>query len=401
MDPRVIKTEAQYEAYLAEAQKLIVLDPAAGTAEGDRLELLALLVEKYERDRFPIEAPDPIDAIVFRMNEQGLHQKDLIPFIGSKGRVSEILNRKRPLTVNMIRALSTGLGIPAEVLLAQQAEVESKEPPFDWRLFPVKDMKARGWLQARADEPMEAAVKRFFAQLGLRNEPAALFSRSFAGNATGPSVKFALLAWVTRVLIRARAVKKNVGAFGPGKVSADLLREVAQLSWSERGPLLAQEYLAKHGIVLVLEPHLPSTRLDGAAMVDEDGTPVIALTVRYDRLDNYWFTLLHELAHLHKHLRQPSMTFVDDVELEDSTDPLEVEANRIARDAFVPRTIWKRSDAYRHQTVEAILKLAQEQKIHPAVVAGRIRRETKNFRVLNQLLGQGCVRRLFPQVNWS
>ncbi|WP_230586887.1 ImmA/IrrE family metallo-endopeptidase, partial [Ralstonia solanacearum] len=125
--------------------------------------------------------------------------------------------------------------------------------------------------------------------------------------------------------------------------SSEFLREIAQLSWFEQGPLLAVEFLEKHGIVVVIEPQLKGTALDGAALKDSDGTPIIALTLRQDRLDNFWFTLLHEVAHLWKHVDQDE-TFLDDLDAS-SEDRREVEANRLAREAFIPRVTWKRSDA--------------------------------------------------------
>jgi len=89
----------------------------SGTPEGDRLDVLATLIEAYESANYPVDLPDPIDAILFRMEQQGLSRKDMEPILGSRGRVAEILNRKRPLSLEMIRRLHSELGIPAEVLI--------------------------------------------------------------------------------------------------------------------------------------------------------------------------------------------------------------------------------------------------------------------------------------------
>lgn len=118
-EPKIIKTDEQYHAYLAEVDRLAADDPAPGTPEGDRLELLAKLVEDYEKERFPFERPDPIEAIRFRMEEQGLRQRDLAPLLGGRNRASEVLGRKRPLTVAAIRALSDALHIPADLLVRE------------------------------------------------------------------------------------------------------------------------------------------------------------------------------------------------------------------------------------------------------------------------------------------
>ena len=119
LEPRIIKTDDQYRAYLAEVDRLATDDPVPGTTDGDRLELLAKLVEDYEKGRFQFKRPAPIDAIRFRMEEQGLRQKDLAPLLGGRNRVSEVLAGKRPLTVAAIRALSDALHIPADLLVRE------------------------------------------------------------------------------------------------------------------------------------------------------------------------------------------------------------------------------------------------------------------------------------------
>jgi HTH-type transcriptional regulator/antitoxin HigA len=115
MQIKPIRTEADYEAALDEIERL--LDAKPGTSEADRMEILTTLVEAYEEKHYPIPPPDPIEAILYQMESRGLSRRDLEPYIGSRARVSEILNRKRPLTVEMIRSLHKGLGISAEVLI--------------------------------------------------------------------------------------------------------------------------------------------------------------------------------------------------------------------------------------------------------------------------------------------
>lgn len=110
-----IKTEADYQQVLARLEQ--IFDAVPGTPEGDELEVLAILVEHYESQRFPIDLPDPVEAIQFRMEQLGLRQSDLGKLIGSKSRISEVLNRKRKLTLEMIRQLSMSLAIPAQVLI--------------------------------------------------------------------------------------------------------------------------------------------------------------------------------------------------------------------------------------------------------------------------------------------
>jgi HTH-type transcriptional regulator / antitoxin HigA len=121
MNIQAIHTEADYRATLKTVTKLIDLDPERGTPDGDRLQILGLLVEAYEAEHYPVEIPDPIEAIKFRMEQQGLKPKDLQPMIGGLNRVYEVLNRKRPLTMAMVRRLHAGLGISAESLIRDPA----------------------------------------------------------------------------------------------------------------------------------------------------------------------------------------------------------------------------------------------------------------------------------------
>ncbi len=121
MDIQPIRTEVDYKATLRQISTLMESDPEPGTLEGDRLDILTTLVRAYEARHFPIGAPDPVEAIKFRMEQGGLTVKDLEPLIGRSNRVYEVLNHKRPLTLAMIRRLHRSLGIPAEVLIAETA----------------------------------------------------------------------------------------------------------------------------------------------------------------------------------------------------------------------------------------------------------------------------------------
>jgi HTH-type transcriptional regulator/antitoxin HigA len=112
-----IKNEADYQKALERLEK--VFDAEKGSKNGDELEILSILIDQYENDQFPIGFPDPIEAIKFRMEQMGLKQKDLAEIVGFKSRVSEIMNKKRKLTLDMIRKLSTNLHIPTEVLVQE------------------------------------------------------------------------------------------------------------------------------------------------------------------------------------------------------------------------------------------------------------------------------------------
>jgi len=119
MDIKPIKTEADYRAALREIERLF--DAAPGTPEGDCLDVWATLTQAYEAQRYPISLPDPIEAILYHMESRGLARSDLEPYLGSRARVAEVLNRKRALSMEMIRKLHTGLGIAADVLIQPYA----------------------------------------------------------------------------------------------------------------------------------------------------------------------------------------------------------------------------------------------------------------------------------------
>lgn len=123
MNIKPIKTKADYRATLSEIETL--MGAKANSADGERLDILVTLVEAYERKHFPLEHPDPVEAIKFQMEQKGLTPKDLEPMIGRLNRVYEILNRKRPLTLKMIWNLHRGLGIPAESLIRPPDEIRA------------------------------------------------------------------------------------------------------------------------------------------------------------------------------------------------------------------------------------------------------------------------------------
>lgn len=121
LEPRIIQTDEQLREFLAEVERFAAVDPDPESAQGLRLELLAKLVEDYEKARFAFAKPDPVDAILFRMEQQGLRQKDIAPLLGGKNRASEVLSRKRPLTLPMIRSLYEKLDIPPGLLIREPA----------------------------------------------------------------------------------------------------------------------------------------------------------------------------------------------------------------------------------------------------------------------------------------
>ncbi len=398
---RAIRNEADYESALARIDAL--MDAESGTPEGEELDVLTDLVELYEAKHVPMGFPSPLEAIRFRMEQAGLSPRDLVPCMGSRAKVSEVLSGKRPLTMQMARALHANLGIPADVLLQQPGgELHSALEGTEWRRFPLAEMAKRGWIEKRhhldshAEEIMRDLIGRAGGEYVL---PAAFFRKNDQARVNAKTDPYSLKAWCWEVLARANAHRLPV-SFKRGTVDLTFLRKVATLSWSQDGPRLAQEFLANHGIHLVYLEHLPRTHLDGAALQLADGTPVIGLTLRYDRLDNFWFCLLHELAHIGRHMiGTNNEAFVDDLSLRDvhaaRRDPRETEADEWAENGLIPEDIWNMSKVRHNPTPLAVMELAQRLGIHPAIIAGHIRHETRNFRLLSHFVGTGTLRNQF------
>jgi HTH-type transcriptional regulator/antitoxin HigA len=230
----------------------------------------------------------------------------------------------------------------------------------------------------------------------------ALFRQGKRGRYNTKTDPYALTAWCIRVLALARNNPlKN--RYGRGSVKQNTLHEIARLSYFEKGPLLAKEYLEKQGIHLIVVHHLSKTYLDGAAMLMPDGTPVIGLTLHHDRIDNFWFCLLHELAHIAaKHLTSSDRIITDDLDLREhegsAENKLEKEADEMTRDGLIPKKVWEESNLIQGKiTVEEVHALADQVKVHPAIIAGRIRFERNNYKLLSKLIGGNQIRRLFPE----
>ena len=383
MELRIIRDELQYAALLEQAKELALSDPVPGSRDAERLAVISVLLEKFEEARFKFEAPDPIEAIVYRLAELGMKQKDFAKIVGSPSRASEVLARKRGLTIEMIRTIHEQLRIPAEILIGHPKQDNFDSTDVDWKKFPVKEMQKRGWFDVDLAEGKsgEQLIRSFFARTSAQSAPVLL--RKTLTGVTKEENQYAIYAWVARVLIRARDLKKPEVRYVPGSITDEFLKQLAKLSRSVDGPKIAAEFLAMKGVILVIEPHLPKTKLDGAAMLDQDGTPVIGLTLRYSRVDYFWFTLMHELIHVQRHLNRQSSAFVDEDDL-DSEDEREAEANFLAAEAFIPRHVWQASEALKTKRSEAVVKLADSLMIHPSIVAGRIQRETNNYKILKE-----------------
>lgn len=378
---KLIKTEQDHEQALSRLMALMDLDPKQDTIEGDELDVLALLIEKYEEEVFPMDSPDPIEAIKFRMDQQGLIKKDLIPYFGSASKVTEVLNGTRNLSINMIRKLNAGLGISADVLIRESCQKKALATDIDWEAFPLSDMRTRGYFEGftgSLTELKEYSIEKLSSFLssvpnGLELKPALLRTSAHLRSNDKETDSYALWAWQVRILQKAKEEQFKVN-YIKGTVDSKWMRKLAEMSWSNQGPSLAKEYLNSHGIHLIIEPHLPKTYLDGAVCLSANGNPVIALTLRHDKLDNFWFSLMHELAHIALHVDGTETWYLDNLDVQ-GADEIEQEADALAQESLIPSASWnlaKITDA------TDVRSLANKLSISPCIIAGRVRYELKS-----------------------
>lgn len=400
---RVVKTQRDYDEALSRLSFLMGKELAPGSGEEAELELLAVVIEAYERTKISPVIPDPIEAILYRLDQQKLKPKDLEPLIGSMSKVSEVLARKRPLSLKMIRAIHKGLGIPADVLISATGEDDldlSAEPQYNFSKFPLQEMLEHGCFPAfrggaqQVKEYAEELVRGFLRSVQDHKASSALLRAPLHQSGSRVMDEYALIAWRGCVLKKAHA-QSITTKYRAGSISEEWLRDLAKLSRFESGPRLAQEYLADAGIALVIERHFQKTYLDGAAMLD-DGKPIVALTLRHDRVDNFWFALLHELVHVSKHLTKDQMFIADNLDDKTRSGTEEEEADEGASEALIPAGEWKKAKVRITHTAADAIELATKLRIHPAIVAGRVRHETSNWRLLSGLIGtRGEVSRNF------
>lgn len=398
---KIIKDESDYDIASELLDELMDKDELSHD-EREEMELIAYLIEEYEEKAYPTELPSPIAAIKFRMEQMNLKQNDLIPYIGSKGVVSNILNGKRPLTLKMIRSLHKGLLIPVEALVQEEAMQYVDQPlELDWDKFPIKAMY---------DIAKEVFFKNVEATYNQIKENAEYYLRPFLAPYTEVALgktfcrqnsrmrdrvnNYALAAWIAGCQKIAKETKLNV-EFNKDN-EQNIIEKLRTLSLFATGPKLAMEYLHKQGIHLVILPNLPQTYLDGAAFWAKDENPVIALTLRFDRVDNFWFTLFHELGHIFRHLDSDdeNSCYLDELDIS-TNDQEERIADQYASESLIKDEDMEAASLFTEYSTEKVLAFARENSIHPAIVAGRIRYKNNNYRILWGLAGKDEVRRLF------
>jgi HTH-type transcriptional regulator/antitoxin HigA len=376
MTIRPIRTNQDYQAALRRAKALF---GQSNRRDLDEREVLQALIEKWEKSQHSIEAATPAQAIKFRMQQTGLSQRDLIPYLGSKSRVSEILNGQRQPTVDQIRALHQHLGIPVSSLIGSFKH-EPAVGPSNSSLAAQEALRKLGVINAKEN------LGDFLSRSKVSAPAIAMLRKTRTERTNAKTDLAALEAWCAAVLIRAEKINiKKIKIKDRNKAARRLANLSILPGWQNR---IVNE-LHDMGIILIILEHFPGTFLDGAAMSRRDGVPVIALTLRHDRLDNFWFTLLHEFAHVVCHLNADRQLILDDLDVA-SSETFEAEADSFARNALIPPTIW--NQIVEDSSTEEVMDAAEKAGVHPAIAAGRWRFEHSDYRRFSKLIGRGEVK---------
>ncbi|WP_210202261.1 XRE family transcriptional regulator [Mesorhizobium sp. WSM4311] len=381
-----------------------VIDGVRRSLTVERKELVESLqayqkAQRGEADELKSRAGDDLGALLVAARvAKGWKQKELARrlFLPEQQVQRYEAERYRSISLgNLIRVART-LGVRLTADISKPVH-EPWLPSYEMTLTELqkvlKHARAHGWLD-RADQTDESGIsqlRRTVAEhVGEYGTPSLLRTGL---NVTGHTEDWLLLAWKAQVTRAAlKVTQRNRVKYRPLHVS--WLNDLVQLSSLDDGPVQARALLFQHGIVLVTEPQIPGMKIDGAAfLVDE--VPVIGMTLRLDTIDNFWFTLLHEVAHVILHYRTGlSSGFFDDVD-NPEIDELEVEANQFASAILIPDEIWRRSPARITKTAEPIERLAKQLRIAPAIVFGRVRMERQNYKLFPDKIGRGQVRKQF------
>jgi HTH-type transcriptional regulator / antitoxin HigA len=397
---KIIEDESDYDIASERLDELMDMDELSHD-DREEMELIAHLIEEYEEKAYPTELPSAVAAIKFRMEQMNMIQNDLIPYIGSKGVVSNILNGKRPLTLKMIRALHKGLQIPVEALVKEEEFDYINQPlGIEWDKFPIKAMyKTAKNVFFRNVEASYNQIKdnaEFYLRELLMPYIDVAIGKTFCRQNARMSDRvnnYSLAAWIAGC--RKIADETTLSRKFDKNNEQTIIRQLRALTIFDEGPKLAKEYLQKEGMHLVILPNLPHTYLDGAVFRAKDENPVIALTLRYDRIDNFWITLFHELGHVFRHLGESDgECYLDELDI--SANDLEEEiADQFASESLIKDEYLEAASLFEEFSKQKVTEFARKHNIHPAIVAGRIRYINNNYRILWSLVGKGEVRRLF------
>ena len=281
--------------------------------------------------------------------------------------------------------------------------IGQKSEEMDWAKFPIQEVYNRGWITKSEHQTEKETFRNWFHNAIGPYGTVHFHRRKISDDAN--TNREAVLTWEARVrqLAESELANSTISDF---ELNERWLQDLVRLTNRDNGPALAKEALRQQGILLVFEKQLSSTDLDGAAMLSHEGVPIIALTLRCDRLDYFWFTLFHELGHVYLHLYSNSnFHFFDQRISQDNEetsqpnqfrgDELEVQANKFALEKLIDSTAWDTCLSRFSATEQSVVADANRLGIHPSIIAGRIRNERGDYSILSGLVGRGILHNLF------
>lgn len=263
-----------------------------------------------------------------------------------------------------------------------------------WKQFPAREMARRGWFDVPRKADIFERVKEYFMGAAGPQFASAYHRKKMHGRSL-PN-EYALLAWQARVLERSRESFAGCD-FPVFELNDRWIEDLVALTRRSDGPRRVQQLLLSKGIILIIEKHLSGTYLDGGAMLDEQGRPVIGLTLRHDRLDNFWFVLLHELGHVFLHLMDGLHFDFFDEEGAAGNDRIEREADQFALENLIPQAKWDECLSRFALSEEAVRIDAENLGIDASIIAGRIRKERNDYTILTNLVGLKRVAQQFEE----
>lgn len=341
------------------------------------------------------------DILIQARIARNMSQKDLGDFLGIKEQQIQRYEADRYRAASLDRLIEIADALNVQISergqLVGSPRLESLAPET-WRSFPLAEMYKRGWFEdfsgtmAQARKAAGELVPAFLRGANAQFTPIGLHRKSV--RSTGQVHEAAIAAWEARVRTLANR-NPPLHSFDPELISKGWLRGLVALSLAEDGPMSAVSYLREIGISLVFERHLPGTLLDGAALCSSDDHTIVAMTLRHDRLDNFWFTLLHEIGHLKLHVRAGEFTAIFDDNDAPAADKIEQEADYFAQEALIPEVNWNLAVSRFTRNEKSVMTDAKRFGVGPAIIAGRVRREANDYTLLRSLVGSGKVRHQF------
>lgn len=341
------------------------------------------------------------DILIQARIARGMSQKDLGDFLGIKEQQIQRYEADRYRAASLDRLIEVAEAL--NVRISEQGQLVGSSslqslPVDTWQAFPVAEMFKRGWFEdfagtlAQAKKSLNNLMPAFLHGGHSHPAMAALHKKSVRSN--GHVHEAAIAAWEARVRMVADRSPPQA-PFDRDAITDDWVRGLVALSTAVDGLQSAAAYLRAIGISLVVERQLPGTLLDGAAMASSGDHAIVAMTLRYDRLDNFWFTLLHEIAHLKLHIGHGEYSAIFDDTDSPAADEKEVEADHFAQEALISSANWQLAVSRFSRTDKAVLTDAKRFGVSSAIIAGRVRREANDYTLLKSMVGQGEVRRQF------